>query len=84
MSIIEKLYDVGLIQFGYFEQKYPYQILLNMLPSYPQLLQELAQIMSDSVLKMGCDRITCQREMIPLATVVSLISQIPLVYEYDL
>jgi hypothetical protein len=83
MSIIEKLYDVGLIQFGYFEQKYPYQILLNMLPSYPQLLQELAQIMSESVLKMGCDRMTCQREMIPIATVVSLISHIPLVYEYD-
>jgi hypothetical protein len=72
------LLDTGLLQFGRFESGKPYRLLLDLLPSYPDVLQALIHAAAPSVGEV--DHLLCTIETLPFGTGLSLQKQIPLVY----
>lgn len=80
-SLAKLLFQRGLLQFGVFEQGgalVPMKLALEMLPSYPDVMQQLAETMANALPPV--DRLLCVPESLPLATAVSLRTGIPLVY----
>ncbi len=87
-DLAQKLIDVGLIQFGWFgiDRKHPFAVQtpfalhLEMLPSYPDVLEQAAREVVAAVDGMNFTRLLCTFDSLPLGVVVSQISRIPLVY----
>ena len=80
-SLAVQLFQRGLLQFGVFEQQgslVPMKLALEMLPSYPDVLQQLAETMANALPPV--DRLLCTPDSLPVATAVSLGTGIPLVY----
>ncbi len=78
-KLVTELAEAGLIQFGLFgEQKKPFQLRLDLLPSYPQLLRDIVAASVPFV--RGFDRLVCTADSLPLGLALALETNIPLVY----
>ena len=71
------LAETGLLQFGYFEVGKPYKLLLDLLPSYPHVLDELVNEANPMVGQV--DHLVSTLDAIPLGIGLSLRNHIPLV-----
>ena len=77
--MIDNFLKAGLLQFGVFgKQETPFKLNFQLLPSYPHILQEIAQKTLPVV--QGMDRLLCEASAVPLGVAISLASNIPLVY----
>jgi orotate phosphoribosyltransferase len=85
-NLIESLRRIGAIQFGHFEQPNqsgvfaPLAINLQLVPSYPAILRDLANELPPLVKLDGISHLLAAPSVVPLATAVSLASGLPLVY----
>ncbi|MAS34306.1 MAG: hypothetical protein CL610_09880 [Anaerolineaceae bacterium] len=73
------LADCGLIQFGRFDHQQPYQLHLELLPSYPDVLEQITK-QAVSLVGEAIDHLVCMHDALPLGTALSLKTEIPLVY----
>jgi len=76
-DILQSFLDNGLLQFGSFAGV-PYQWNLEYLPSYPLVLEQLAELAAAKL--YAVDHLVCTAYALPFATALSLKSHIPLVY----
>jgi orotate phosphoribosyltransferase len=82
-TLIEMIIDAGLIQFGGFgdqPMQAPVQFKLEMLASYPELLEVIASRIGGVIDVNKIDHLLCTPDAIPLAVAVSLQTKIPLIY----
>jgi hypothetical protein len=80
-SVAMLLAEAGLLQFGSFYVdgvESPVQTYLDMLPSYPDVLRELVQVMAPLVPKV--DYLLAAADSVPLGVALSLQGDVPLVY----
>src|SRR5258706_11882239 len=86
IDLVEWIRRIGAIQFGNFEQRNqpgifaPVTINLQLVPSYPDILRQLAQELAPLVHLPGITHLLASPSVVPLATAVSLASGLPLVY----
>ncbi len=77
----ELLLEAGLIQFGAFaigEHMAPYQLHLELLPSYPDIL---AQVAAEVAARLGpVDHLLCTADAVPIGVALGLCVTLPLVY----
>ena len=80
-ALIRGLYGAGLFQLGTFTHDggKHVQLRLEMLPSYPVLLGEIANLIQEQFIT-GINRIVCTAEAVALGTAISLASGIPLIW----
>jgi hypothetical protein len=80
----ESLIEAGLLQFGRFiagDQVVPVQMRFDLLPSYPQVLGRLAEACAAQIASQGqVERLLCVADALPLGTLTSALTSIPLVY----
>ena len=80
------LAEVGLIQFGRFEQDdgaiWPVALRLRWLPSYPALLAQVAAALADLLPDGQADRVLTTHEATPLGVAVGLASGVPVTYPF--
>lgn len=80
------LFKYGILQFGRFitstGQTQPFRLNLNLLPSYPDALQLAATEIHTHINQQQItpERILCKVDAIPLATLISTKTNIPLIY----
>lgn len=81
-SLIHRLLEAGLLQPGIFEEKADigWHWRLDMLPSYPDVLAELASGITPMLQGMPIDRLVCTQAALPLGVLVSSQTHLPLVY----
>jgi uridine monophosphate synthetase len=83
-DLLQELVRIGAIQFGQFEQIdgtfAPLNINLQIIPSYPRLMQALANELIPLIKIDSATHLLASPSTIPLATAVSLIADMPLVY----
>ena len=72
------LLETGLIQFGRYEGGKPYRLQLDLLPSYPDVLDTLIEMAEPLVGEV--DHLLSTSEAVPLGIGLSLSKQVPLVY----
>jgi hypothetical protein len=80
-DLAELLLEAGLIQFGAFEEDggmAPYQLHLELLPSYPDILElVVAQVAG----RLGAvDHLLCTADAVPIGVALGLQVSLPLVY----
>jgi hypothetical protein len=83
MTLINALITNGLLQFGQFHTDgvmQPFAIKLDLLASYPDVLELVRDALLTHAPRAPFDRILCPLEALPLAVSVSLKLQIPVVY----
>jgi orotate phosphoribosyltransferase len=84
LSLALRLVEAGLIQFGRFAQLdnsiWPVQVRLSWLPSYPDLLREVAAALAALLDGLPADRLLTTPEAIPLGTALSLHTGLPMTY----
>ncbi len=83
MTLARGLLDAGLIQFGWFRHdgaSVPVALHLDMLASYPDLLQQAALEAQDKVAGLPANRLLCTADALPFGVAVSLRCGVPLVY----
>ncbi|GAB5490139.1 MAG: hypothetical protein Phog2KO_03540 [Phototrophicaceae bacterium] len=82
--IAKQLLDTGLLQFGLFEEnnvQMPYRLRLEMLPAYPELLQNVVYRAIQSLMGVAhFDRLVAHSDAIPFASAISLATSVSLVY----
>lgn len=79
--MIHDLLDTGLIQFGLFgEDERPIQLNFHLLPSYPDVLAQLADRAAATISEGEYDHLVCDRDSLPFGVAVSQRTAIPLVY----
>lgn len=81
--IAESLVKAGLLQFGLFvgeEKTSLYHLSLEMLPAYPQLLQQITYLAVQALAGISLERLVAHSDCIPLGTALSLQTGIPFVY----
>jgi hypothetical protein len=81
--IATSLVETGMLQFGFFEgenKPLPYLLRLDMLPAYPQVMQQMIYLAVQAIPEMSFDRLVAQSDAIPLGTALALHTGIPLVY----
>lgn len=84
-TIASQLISTGLIQFGLFGERTPQapiKFQLDMLASYPVLLDNVADYIAQQISGLEIDHLVCTPDAIPLGTAVALKSAISLVYAY--
>lgn len=84
-TIASQLITTGLIQFGLFGEstpQAPIKFQLDMLASYPELLDKLAEHISRQIINLKIDHLVCTPDAIPLGVAVALELKISLVYAY--
>lgn len=75
---------MGILQYGMFHTSsgtHPYQLLVSDLISYPFLLNDCAELVTQHIVRADGARLCCQTAALPLATLVSQKTGIPLVWE---
>lgn len=83
MTLAQGLIDAGLIQFGWFRQggeTVPVSLHLDMLSSYPDLLELAAREAQVLAAGVNANRLLCAADSLPFGVAYSLHSGIPLVY----
>lgn len=83
-SIIRRLTSTGLLQLGTFDDNLytlHIRLQLEMLPSYPSLLIDIATEVSQKLESDQYDYLLCPQDSLPVALLVSHKTSIPLVYE---
>ncbi|MGJ3237876.1 MAG: hypothetical protein ACFE0Q_04145 [Anaerolineae bacterium] len=84
MMIASQLLQTGIIQFGLFVkngQELPYRLQLDMLPAYPELLQNVVYRGVQTLAGIPTfDRLVAHADAVPLASALSLNTGISLVY----
>jgi hypothetical protein len=81
--IAKSLIEMGMLQFGFFEsanKPLPYLLRLDMLPAYPQVMQQIVYLAVQSIPELPFDRLVAHSDAIPLGTALALHTGIPLVY----
>jgi hypothetical protein len=81
--IAKSLIETGMLQFGYFkdgEIVQPYLLRLEMLPAYPQVMQQIIYLAVQAIPELPFDRLVAHSDAIPLGTALALHTGIPLVY----
>ncbi len=81
--ILELLINAGILQFGNFytrKQWQPYIFYFELLPSYPNILNEIASLISQELKPNRFDFLACPEESLPLGILVSQEIDKPLVY----
>lgn len=77
----QMLLEAGLIQFGRFNGgDTPLKLMLELLPSYPHILQALAEGIDRLIPPPAVERIVCTTDAFALGVAASLKTGIPLVY----
>jgi hypothetical protein len=80
-----RLYEYGILQVGYFRDRgnvQPIRIHAEMIPSYPDLLIDIGKLITERVANMSAvDRLIALPDSISIATVVTVMTNIPLVYQ---
>ena len=80
-DLAELLLEAGLIQFGAFEEQgrmAPYQLHLELLPSYPDILE---QVVTEVAARLGpVDHLLCTADAVPVGVALGLRKSLPLVY----
>ncbi|MBL8163606.1 MAG: hypothetical protein JNJ61_16595 [Anaerolineae bacterium] len=82
IGITEKLFAVGLIQYGRFQvanRQVPFRLLLDYLPAHPEMLGQLAQAVL-AYIPQQVDRILVGQESLPLGVMLCVNSGKPLIY----
>ncbi|MEP7288012.1 MAG: hypothetical protein ABI947_19845 [Chloroflexota bacterium] len=85
-NVLNSLVEIGAIQFGQFERRdqpgtfSPVSVNLRIVPSYPNVLQVLANEIAPLVKITGITHLLAAPSAVPLGTAVSLITGLPLVY----
>jgi hypothetical protein len=84
-TLLEALLMAGIIQFGYFidEQRgepAPFRLQFELLPAYPRLLDQAADVVAGPLKPMDLHRLVCDQHSLALAVCVSQKLDIPLVY----
>ncbi len=77
------LLDAGLIQFGWFHQGHttlPFSVELEMLASYPAVLQAVVERAQTALDGLAVTRLLCRADALPFGVAYALRSGIPLVY----
>jgi hypothetical protein len=81
--LAQRLLNVGLIQFGWFqhgEKMLPFSLSLDMLASYPDILDQAASEAQTLISSLNVTRLLATTDAIPFGVAVSLRTEIPLVY----
>jgi hypothetical protein len=81
--LAQRLLDAGLIQFGWFQHPsamLPFALSLEMLASYPDILDQAAREAQAAISTLQVTRLLCTPDAIPFGAAVSLRTGIPLVY----
>lgn len=82
--IAKQLLEAGLLQFGLFEEgnvQMPYRLRLEMLPAYPELLQNAVYRAVQSLMGVShFNRLVAHPDAIPFASAISLSTSVSLVY----
>lgn len=82
-SIVGRLIDAGLIQFGSFVrggETLPVDLHLSMIGSYPDLLDGVAALAADRIRSTNATHLLSTSDAVPFGTALSLRTRIPLVY----
>lgn len=83
-TLATALLDAGLVLFGQFRRDsgaiWPVGIRLTLLPSYPALMQRVADALYPLLNDAGADRLLVTADTVPLGAAASLRSGLPLVY----
>lgn len=74
-----KLLEAGLLQFGRFDG-IPFRLSLDLLPSYPDILQLVVQAGAPLVRGNSVDHLVCTVDSVPLGIALSISTDTPLVY----
>lgn len=80
--LVYRLLESGLLQPGIYEAA-PHslwQLWLEMLPSYPDILSAIASEVTKTMADISVDRLVCSSLALPLGTLVSTQTGLPLVY----
>jgi orotate phosphoribosyltransferase len=81
--IANALIETGMLQFGIFvdgKESRTYRLGLDMLPTYPQVMQQLIYLAVQGIPDGHFDRLVAPSDAIPLGTALALHTGIPLVY----
>jgi len=81
--LAQRLMDTGLIQFGWFQNggaTQPFALSLDMLASYPDILDQAASQAEAILSSLQVTRLICTTNAVPFGVAVSLRTGIPLVY----
>lgn len=82
--IAKQLLETGLLQFGLFqenEKQLPYRLRLEMLPAYPELLQNVLYRSVQSLMGIRpFDRLVSHPDAVSIASAISLQTSVSLVY----
>ncbi len=81
--LAQLLLDAGLIQFGWFQHQaatLPFALSLEILASYPDILDQAAREAQAFISTLHVTRLLCTPDAIPFGAAVSLRTGIPLVY----
>lgn len=85
-DLVRALAAAGLIQFGRFERPdgsfWPMMVNLRWLPSYPDLLRQIAAALDPLLDRVDADRLLTTTDALPIGVALSLRKNIPLVYPY--
>src|SRR5689334_10058309 len=85
-DLVQALCRIGAIQFGSFERRdlpgtfAPIAINLQLVPSYPAIMRDLAAELAPLVKADGITHLLAAPSVVPLGAAVSLASNLPLVY----
>lgn len=75
------LWEAGLLQFGVFENDAPVRFHFDLLPSYPDVLEQLADVVDIAIPDAGpIERLLCLPDSLPFALAVCMRGRKPLVY----
>lgn len=83
MTLAQGLLEAGLIQFGWFQRDgkmAPVALHLDMLASYPALLDQAAREAETILDGLNVNRLLCSADALPFGVAVSLRRSVPLVY----
>jgi hypothetical protein len=78
------LLDAGLLQFGRFgDNGIPFRLSLELLPSYPDILEQIASRAAETLADLSVDRLMCLANTVPFGMALSLKTGLPLVYSRE-
>jgi len=85
-AITDLLTDTGILQFGRFAEGddfAPFRLNFAFLPSYPDLLQLLADRAEKLLAGLHVDRLVCTGDSLPFGLAVGLRTNLPVIYSHS-